>query len=489
LTASWDVALVSCPFKKDLLSLTILADVRVTLPLLHDMPKTADSSSSNPKSVASVPREPDEAINKLRAHVLGRKVALHGFDIDSPDPILCEMYRLLRASVTNFLTNWYGLQIVPLSNRTNIIISNEANPNTISKLARQAASIHRNSPAILVLCSQHSRFDRNISPSDSKCKVGFVAKPVGPLKLARAIAQCLEGAPPLGTPGSLEGPVGSPGSNDLSNVFEELSISAHGGELLDNSRMAADSDNARKAIESPTPNAIADKHAEFPFPTPDDRPKAHSMPASKDGLQPITASENPPLASLTLSSMENAATFSQPSDQRPDRRYAPSLLLVDDNKINLKLLTTFMRKKKYPVVDEAENGLEAVNKFQEREQGYDIIFMDISMPILDGFGATKQIRAVERSRRMKAAAESSKLASKSRDGSDDSKSDPDAPGTKTPSLVIALTGLASGRDQQEAATVGIDIFLTKPVSFKEVGKLLDNWEANRERDAKGFDKS
>jgi len=47
-----------------------------------------------------------------------------------------------------------------------------------------------------------------------------------------------------------------------------------------------------------------------------------------------------------------------------------------------------------------------------------------------------------------------------------------------PALIIALTGLASSRDQTEAFTSGVDLFLTKPVSFKEVGRLLDNWESH-----------
>jgi len=47
-----------------------------------------------------------------------------------------------------------------------------------------------------------------------------------------------------------------------------------------------------------------------------------------------------------------------------------------------------------------------------------------------------------------------------------------------PALIIALTGLASSRDQSEAFTSGVDLFMTKPVSFKEVGRLLDNWESH-----------
>jgi CheY-like chemotaxis protein len=439
----------------------------------------------------------DESISILRAKVVGQKCSLHGFDLETGDPILQKMSQLLKASITNFLTNWYGLKVVPLGSKgANIIIINEANPVSISRLARITQGSQRHPPSILGLCSHLSSFDRSLTNTDAgKCNVGFVAKPVGPLKLARALMQCLEGAPPTTTTPSFDHSGSSrEDSNDLSNIFEELSLSPHGGEVLDNSRMAADSDNARKAIESPTPNALLEKHAEFPFPFADDRPAVpmiQSMPADKEVLKLFSSAteQAPQRASLVLSNMESSYTSRQPSSSSDDPALpeppfsikpilkAPRLLLVDDNKINLTLLRTYMRKRKYDVVDEAENGFEAVKKVQEREEGYDIIFMDISMPVLDGFGATRQIRAIEEVRRKKV------LEKNSADGNAVGEG-VEAP-VRTPALVIALTGLASSRDQSEAFTSGIDLFLTKPVAFKEVGKMLDNWEANREMDARG----
>jgi hypothetical protein len=53
----------------------------------------------------------------------------------------------------------------------------------------------------------------------------------------------------------------------------------------------------------------------------------------------------------------------------------------------------------------------------------------------------------------------------------------------TPALVIALTGLASVRDRIEASMSGINLFLGKPVAFKEVGELLDDWEYSMKLDA------
>lgn len=43
-------------------------------------------------------------------------------------------------------------------------------------------------------------------------------------------------------------------------------------------------------------------------------------------------------------------------------------------------------------------------------------------------------------------------------------------------MIIALTGLSSPRDECDAMNSGVDLFLTKPVSFKEVSKLLDRWQ-------------
>lgn len=77
------------------------------------------------------------------------------------------------------------------------------------------------------------------------------------------------------------------------------------------------------------------------------------------------------------------------------------------------------------------------------------------MPVMNGFEATRKIREIEAEWRGRF-------------------EDPMC--TPASSLIIALTGLASGRDQSEAFTSGFDLYLVKPISFREVGRLLDNWE-------------
>lgn len=436
-------------------------EVKITLPLLREMPKTGESSISGSGSAAtarssnSIVRDVDESISLLKSQVMGKKVYLHGFD-EPYDLVTPQTAQLFKASITKYLENWYGFSLVLEQNLADIIIANECDSSDASSLARPRPG-RRSGPPVVVLRS-HSHNQREKPPANDN--VAFVAKPIGPLKLARVILQTLN-VHPSTTPGLTPG--GSTKSletNDLSHIFEDVSRSPNGGEVLDNSRMAAGSDNARKAIESPLPNPSVEKTQEFPFPPlEEDRPPmAHSktMFGDKEGLKETalgTVSRNR-RTSVILTNIEKthqeqpktpishrrSTSLNKSELASPSTLPSPRLLLVDDNKINLRLLRTYMRKRAYSCIDEAENGLEAVNRVKEREEGYDIIFMDISMPVLDGFGATRQIREIERVRQQK------------------------ANGNLTPALVIALTGLASSRDQSEAFRVGVDLFLTSKFS-------------------------
>ena len=117
------------------------------------------------------------------------------------------------------------------------------------------------------------------------------------------------------------------------------------------------------------------------------------------------------------------------------------MLVVDDNHINLRILAAYLSKlgMEYEL---ATNGEEAINAYTRQAGHFMGILMDISMPIMDGLEATRQIRAHERKHQL------------------------------DPAAIIALTGLTSDSTHQKALDSGVDKFLTKPVRLKLLGEEL-----------------
>ncbi|EXK81960.1 hypothetical protein FOQG_13610 [Fusarium oxysporum f. sp. raphani 54005] len=121
----------------------------------------------------------------------------------------------------------------------------------------------------------------------------------------------------------------------------------------------------------------------------------------------------------------------------------PQFLLVEDNPINLKMLTHSMRKLQKPYRT-AVNGQEAVNAYKETPGQFKYVLMDISMPVMDGLEATRQIRAFELYNGIAA------------------------------SKIIAVTGLGSESTREEATRSGVDIFITKPVKLRELEVVINS---------------
>ncbi|KAF4954193.1 hypothetical protein FSARC_12205 [Fusarium sarcochroum] len=171
--------------------------------------------------------------------------------------------------------------------------------------------------------------------------------------------------------------------------------------------------------------------------------------AQTSTLSPTTASTETESLSLpdgAVTSLTNPGTpFPLSADETPnssqDYFKTPEFLLVDDNFINLKILSSYMKKLKQPY-QTASDGLEAVKAYEADPGRYGCVLMDISMPVMDGFEATRRIRAFELQQGLR------------------------------PALILALTGLASEEAQREATVSGLDLFLTKPVRLKELGPIL-----------------
>jgi CheY-like chemotaxis protein len=154
-----------------------------------------------------------------------------------------------------------------------------------------------------------------------------------------------------------------------------------------------------------------------------------------------------PLQANTSISAPSANILATPSNSV----HIPKVLLVDDNEINLKILVTFMRKLGYNY-DTATDGLQALEKYKAAaaEGKFEFVLMDISMPVMDGLVSTREIRAFERKNSL----------------------------LDSPSIIIALTGLASAKAQQEAFASGVNLFLTKPIMLKTLMSLLGRTDAS-----------
>ncbi|KAH7360859.1 M3EW, histidine kinase-group I protein [Rhexocercosporidium sp. MPI-PUGE-AT-0058] len=167
---------------------------------------------------------------------------------------------------------------------------------------------------------------------------------------------------------------------------------------------------------------------------------------------------------------------------RPKRVNQPSpttslhILAVDDNDLNLQLIQRYLHKRKSDIIATARNGIEAVEAVRRAgcEDGFDVIFMDISMPEMNGFEATRLIRAYERNQSTPGS-NSNGVSQGDVNGDDNYKSSSDGTSAvvaKQRAYIVALTGLASRRDRDEAKESGFDDFLTKPISFGKIGELL-----------------
>jgi len=136
---------------------------------------------------------------------------------------------------------------------------------------------------------------------------------------------------------------------------------------------------------------------------------------------------------LTAMSLINA-----PSEEQGDGAKSLRILMAEDGIANQKVALGLLQQLKHEVVI-ASNGKEAVELFTE--QKFDIVLMDIQMPVLNGFEATRRIRELEAVRR-----------------------------THIP--VVAMTAHAMKGDRARCIQAGMDDYLAKPVRKRELHRML-----------------
>jgi CheY-like chemotaxis protein len=147
------------------------------------------------------------------------------------------------------------------------------------------------------------------------------------------------------------------------------------------------------------------------------------------------------------------ATLTAPQPAEPSPADAPArvlrILVAEDNLVNQRLAARMLEKAGH-LVDVVSNGQEAITTLDGRS--YDLVLMDCQMPQMDGFEATRAIRAAEK-------------------------------GTDRHVPIVALTANAMQGDREACFAAGMDEYLAKPFTKHTLMAVLERCAARSERES------
>ena len=119
-----------------------------------------------------------------------------------------------------------------------------------------------------------------------------------------------------------------------------------------------------------------------------------------------------------------------------------NVLIVEDNELNREIATEIISMTGAHV-EAVENGMDAVNIIRQKGAGYyDIVFMDIQMPVMNGYQATEEIRIM--------------------------------PGCSD-LPIVAMTANAFAEDVLRAKNAGMNGHISKPLELKKLNDVMNKW--------------
>ena len=156
---------------------------------------------------------------------------------------------------------------------------------------------------------------------------------------------------------------------------------------------------------------------------------------------------------LFLSELRNILTVSNKEEETEDQDTSmqclsgKKILLVEDNELNQEIARTILEEVGL-IIDTADDGTEAVKKIEAMQAGdYDLVLMDIQMPVMDGYEATRVIRGMD-----------------------------DAAKANIP--IVAMTANAFEEDRQRAFDAGMNDHVAKPINIPELMETLQKFLAD-----------
>jgi signal transduction histidine kinase/CheY-like chemotaxis protein len=391
----------------------------------------------------------------------GMKIGFIGFDADSykkePQPGIRSpenaTHRFM-ASFHRMCQNWFGMDMQISQgidqSGVDVFLTTEKGLEQVQdqleeRMGNKSDKDAQNELAdipLLVICNSVSAANAMMHHPRSHV-TGVLSQPCGPRKLAKSLTLCLEAHKNTKT------------NKPMPSVRKVLDDSLGEGQHLQDTSFQKVLQSEDHAMSEQAKEKGHTGDAPLKHPQEDTVEIAQGtsrMPKTDTSLLDKTSSPTSPAPSAGSSgpmSRSNSGT------DKPVRK----VLLVDDNRVNLQLLVTYVKKSGH-YFKTASDGLEALEAYKAecdnsqansdndkndmQDPPFDYVLMDLSMPVMDGLTSTRKIRAHEKANDIK------------------------------PAKVIALTGLASAQAQQEAYSSGVDTFMTKPVKLKELGKMLDD---------------
>ncbi|KAL4809814.1 hypothetical protein BDV18DRAFT_129696 [Aspergillus unguis] len=343
---------------------------------------------------ADLPRTPNAEANgqeiEAKAHVKGKSVGLVGFGTDDDQ----EALTLLRSSLTRMYQNHFGMTVGSASveepGSFDIYVVRQTHLVEIEEICQNISS----APAVMVICST-PQLAQKLSFFYRRSAYEFISQPCGPCKMANALQACID---------------------------QKKNRRKHRASAKELKRTNVQMEELKSS---------------FPLPV--------SSKALQNGnvSADVDISPSSTVTTITTSSVDDEGV-TEISATLEATRIVPSVLLVDDNNVNLQLLVAVMKKAKLPYYT-ASDGLEALETYKAHAKEIRVILMDISMPVMDGLESTREIRLHEKQNREN---------------------------NVDPATIIALSGLGSASVRQEAFNSGLDLFLSKPVRFQELIKQI-----------------
>jgi PAS domain S-box-containing protein len=156
------------------------------------------------------------------------------------------------------------------------------------------------------------------------------------------------------------------------------------------------------------------------------------------------------LLGVEISPERQTAIVTQHTVKEEMKRSA-RILLVEDNPVNQKLAQIMLSKAGYQIKT-VENGAIAVQIFTQTLECFDLIFMDVQMPVMDGLTATQKIRQWEQ---------------------EQTRSDENATAHRIP--IIAMTANALNGDREKCLAAGMDDYIAKPIKRDGVFQMVSRW--------------